>query len=258
MHGDYEPIIFNTPNCFSEIEVYVISDLHMGSAQFDEVMWQRAKEEIMSQPNRYCVFIGDMMENAVPGSKSDVFTQVATPLMQREWVAQQFTDLADRIIAVTDGNHERNRSYKLAGLYPNYDAAIIAGIEDRYRPHFAICDIGVGTRDKDHSQQVRYVLYLVHKGKDGKGANTALATSGVDVVCMGHTHAPLSMPRAQLTYNPINKVVSVKTVELVNGGSWCKYDDYAVDNGYLPNSQQKIKLVLHGGTKQLETVGFYM
>ena len=256
MKDDYEPIVVQTPDYFDNIEVYVLSDLHMGSKEFDESMWERAKAEILAQPNRFCVFIGDLMENAIPGSKSDVFSQVATPMQQREWVLKQFQDLSDRILAITDGNHERNRSYRAAGMFPNFDAAVIAGIQDRYRPHFAVVDIGVGTREKDKKQQVHYVLYCVHRGKDGKGVNTALGTSGIDAVCVGHTHAPLSIPKAQISYNPINKVVSVRTVHLVNSGAWCKYGGYAVDNGYLPNSDQKHKLVLYGGKKKVDVVGF--
>ena len=260
MKSDYEPIIFDTPNSFSEIEVYAIHDLHYGSELFDEDMWNRAKREILDQPNRYCVFVGDMMENATVGSKSDIYSQTVGPHEQCEWVAQQFTDLADRIIGVVDGNHEKNRSYKSAGLYPLLAAAAIARIDDRYRPHFAVCDVGVGRRDRDKSQQVRYVMYLVHKAREsGKnGVSTALSLSGFDCIVSGHDHKPADIPRTQLNYNPINKVVSLKPIESLNAGSWCKFGGYGVDNGYLPNSMKKYKLVLSGGTKRMSTVGFYV
>lgn len=260
MRSDYEPIVFDTDKAFSEVEVYAIHDLHYGSELFDEEMWNRAKKEILEQSNRFCVFVGDMMENATIGSKSDVYSQRVSPHEQQEWVAQQFTDLADRTIAIVDGNHERNRSYKTAGLFPLLTAAAIARVDDRYRPHFAVCDIGVGKRDKDKTQQVRYVLYLVHKAKEGSktSASTSLATSGIDVVISGHDHRPADLPKAQLAYNSINKVVSLKPIESINAGSWCRYDNYTVDNGYLPNSTKKYKLLLHGGSKKVETIGFYV
>lgn len=260
MRSDYEPIIFDTPKVYDSIEVYAIHDLHYGSELFDEEMWGRAKKEILEQPNRYCVFVGDMMENATVGSKSDIYSQKVAPHDQCEWVAAQFEELADRIIGIVDGNHEKNRSYKTAGLYPLLTAAAIARVEDRYRPHFAVCDIGVGRRDKDKNQQVRYVLYLVHKAKETNknGASTALSLSGFDAMISGHDHKPADLPRAQLSYNPINKVVSVKPTESLNAGSWCRFGGYGADNGFPPNSLKKYKLVLYGGTKKIDTVGFYV
>lgn len=258
MKQDKEPIVFDTPKPFTEIEVYAVHDLHMGNELFDNDAWERMKAEILAQPNRYVVFVGDAMENAVVGSKGDVYSQTVPPHVQHEWFTKQLQDLKDRVIAIVDGNHERNRSTRNCDLYPLYTSAAIAGVEDRYRPHFAVCDIGVGCRDRDKKQQVHYVLYLVHKAKMGRGANTALATSGMDAVICGHDHEPKDFPRAQLHYNPINKVVSLRPIEVLNAGSWLDYGGYSADSGYLPNSMKKYKLILHGGEKQIETVGFYI
>lgn len=258
MLSDYTPILFNTPKEFSYIELYALHDLHMGSAQFNKEKWGAVKQEILDAPNRYCIFVGDAMENATPGSKSDVFTQTSTPQEQREWFAEQLCDLSDRTIAVVDGNHERNRSYKLAGLYPLYDACIIAGIKDRYRPHFAFIDIGVGTRAKDPNAQTHYVGYLVHKAKDTKAYSTADFVDGVDFTVWGHDHSPKDQPRAKLVYNPILKNITLKSTETVNAGSFLDYGGYAVDNGYRPNSDKLYKLVLVGAEKKIQTVGFYV
>lgn len=258
MKNDYEPILIETPKPFNEIEVYAIHDLHMGNELFDNGAWERMKTEILEQPNRYMVFVGDAMENAVVGSKGDVYSQTVPPHLQQEWFTEQLIELKDRVLAIVDGNHERNRSTKNCDLYPLYTSAAIAGMQDKYRPHFAVCDIGVGCRDKDKKQQVHYVLYLVHRAKTGRGANTALATSGIDVVICGHDHEPKDFPRAQLHYNPINKNITTRSIEVVDAGSWLNYGGYSVDGGYLPNSSKKYKLVLHGGEKKIETVGFYI
>lgn len=258
MRSDYEPIIFDTDKAFSEIEVYCLHDLHKGNEMFLEDQWEKVKAEILSRPNRFCVFVGDAMENAVPGSKSDVFAQVVPPHLQQEWFAQQLTELAERTIAVVDGNHERNRSSRNCDMFPLYTCAALAGIQDRYRPHFAFCDVGVGTRAKDRGQQVRYVLYLVHKAKEGKGANTGMALEGVSAVICGHTHSPQDIPRAKLVYNPINKNITLRNIEVLNGGSWLAYGNYAADNAYLPSSTKKYKLLLHGDDKKIETIGFYV
>ena len=146
MQSDYSPVLFTTPKEFAFIEVYAIHDLHVGNTTFNLQKWNALKEDILSVPNRYAIFVGDMMENAVPGSKSDVFTQTMSPQDQKEFIAKELTDLAERTIAIVDGNHERNRVTRATGLYPLYDCALLAGIGDRYRPHFVIADIGVGAR----------------------------------------------------------------------------------------------------------------
>ena len=87
----------------------------------------------MSQPNRYVICVGDYCENAVVGSKSDIYTQVYPPHIQKEWLTNQFYDLKDRIIAIVPGNHENNRITRVCGLYPVYDCAVSVGIQDRYR-----------------------------------------------------------------------------------------------------------------------------
>ena len=82
MQPDTKPIIFDAPAEFSEIEIYAIHDLHYGNRQYNLNKWKKLKEEILSQPNRYCVMVGDMMEMAIPGSKSDTFYQTVPPEMQ--------------------------------------------------------------------------------------------------------------------------------------------------------------------------------
>lgn len=258
MENDYTPILFSTPQEFSQIEVYVLHDVHKGNELFDERRWNAVKAEILERPNRYMVFVGDALENAVPGSKSDVFCQTCSPQEQKEWFTEQLIELADRTIAVVDGNHERNRSTKLCGLYPLYDCCLMAGIKERYRPHFAFADIGVGTRAKDPSAQTHYVMYLIHRARDTKSYSSADFVDGVDIVCYGHDHDPKDKPRAKLVYNPINKTVTTRSIETINSGSFVNYGGYAADGGYRPNSDKLYKVILNGASKRVASCGFYV
>lgn len=258
MRNDYEPILVQTPKEFGWIELYVISDLHYGNAQFDEKKWDKVKREILDAPNRFMVFAGDAMENAVPGSKSSMFDQRVPPHEQREWVVKQFSELRDRILAVVDGNHERNRSTRLVGAYPLYDACLIAGIEDVYRPHFAFVDIGVGTRKKDASQQTHYVVYVVHKAKDTKQYSSADFIDGIDILCAGHDHTSKDMPRGKLVYDAKLKQIRQASVEHLDAGSFLSWGGYAVDNAFRPTSDKLYKATLFGDEKRILTTGFYV
>jgi len=257
LQSDFAPIIFNTPKEFDCIELYFIHDLHKGSHLHDKKKWETVKREILSEPWRYVLFLGDAMENVIPDSKGDIFLQTLSPQEQKEWFAGELTDLKDRTIGVEDGNHDR-RVAKKAGFYPLYDCCVLAGIKDRYRPHFMFADIGVGRRGKDPKQQVRYVGYCVHKAKDMKNFSTADAVDGIDFFAYGHDHDPKDHPRAKLVYDTTRKIVTQKSIETINAGSFLAYGGYAADEAYRPLSDKVYKLILSGGKKNIQSVGFYV
>lgn len=261
MLPDFKPILFVTDPSLASVELYFAHDLHKGSAQFDDKKWTSFKREVLSSPNRFVVFVGDLMENATPSSKSDMFYQTMPPHEQKEWVSEQFRELKDRIVGVTPGNHERNRSTRTCGLFPLYDACAIAGIEERYRPHFLMLDLAVGTRlksGKKYPQQIHYPGFCVHRAKDMRSFSSSDAIDGIDFFACGHDHDPKDRPRGKLVYDPTAKQLSEKTVEVVNCGSFLDYGGYAVDSGYRPTGAKLYKLVLDGRDKAITSVGFQL
>ena len=138
MYSETQPIVFNCPKDFESVEIYPVHDLHYGNERFNLSKWNRLHDLIISEPNRYVVWVGDLLENAVPGSKSSVFDQMYSPQEQKEYVTALFKEFKSRTIAILDGNHELNRSTRMAGLYPLYDCACIAGIPERYRTAYTI------------------------------------------------------------------------------------------------------------------------
>ena len=79
------PIVIDKP-AFDTVEIFGVHDLHYGNECFDSHRWNEFAKLILSEPNRFVVFVGDLMEIAVPNSKSDVFSQTATPREQHEFV----------------------------------------------------------------------------------------------------------------------------------------------------------------------------
>ena len=257
---DSKPIMFNSPLEFDEIEIYPIHDLHYGNRQFNQGKWNRLKAEILAQPNRYCLIVGDMLEMAIPNSKSDMFYQTVPPEAQKEWIASEMGELRGRIIAVVSGNHEHNRATKICGLYPLYDACCWARIQDRYRENFAVVDIAVGKRRGTQLRQYHYAGFLTHKAKELKGWSTADTLEGFDFMVYGHDHDPKEHARAHLVYDPQNKTVKTKSIETVNAGSFLEYGDYAARAAYRPPSEKMYKIILcprNNTEKRMVTVGFY-
>lgn len=256
MLSDYTPIYFNAPEDCKEAAIHFVHDVHYGSKEFDIGRWEAVKREI-EKPNHYAIFVGDLMENATIGSKGDVYYQTCPPMEQRNWVVEQFKDLKGHIIGVTDGNHERNRTTRTSGLFPVYDACLLAGIEDLYRPHFLLVDIGVGQRKrsgKAHPIQNHYAIFAVHRAKNIKSVCSCDYIDGIDVFAFGHDHEAKSYPRGRLVYNPVKKNIVHKTVRVINCGSFLTYGGYAVDGGYRPNAEAKYTLYLSGSDKRIRVV----
>lgn len=258
MLDDFKPIIYKTPKEFDNIELYFAHDIHKGSAEHDARKWQRFVEDILSAPNRYVVFVGDCFENAIVGSKSDIYTQKVPPYEQKEWCTEQFLKLRDRIIAIVPGNHD-NRTTKTVGLFPLYDCALAAGVEDKYRQHFAFLDIAVGDHaDRHEGRQHRYVGYITHRMKDIKSCNGSDFIDGIDFAAYGHDHDPKDHPRSKLCYNRNKRAIYQRNIEVVDSGSFLTYGGYGVEGGYRPNSSKCYKLVFNGTKQDIQTVGFYV
>ena len=254
---DNVPIIFSAPKEKRFINVYFVHDAHFGSELFDASKWSRLKERILSDENAFVVWVGDLMENAIPNSKSDMFSQTHSPAEQKEWVTDQLKDLGDKTIAVVPGNHEYNRTTKASGLFPLYDCCLLAGIGDKYRSAIAFIDIGVGSI-KCGKKQIHYFGQIQHKAKDLKTVHSADYTDGIDFFASGHDHETKDRPRAKLIFDKQNKVIYKRNVECINCGSFCEFGGYGAKSAYRPQSDKMYMLRLFGNEKKMETVGFYV
>ena len=181
--SDSAPVIITLPTTHEYVDLYFIHDAHYGSELFDEKKWNRVKNLILNDENAYVCFIGDLFENAIPNSKSDIFSQTHSPAEQKEWVTQQLTDLAHKTIIVVPGNHESNRTTKVSGLYPLYDCCLLAGIGEKYRDTIGFIDIGVGTYRGRTDRQTHYFGQVQHKAKDLKNYHSSDYTDGIDFFC---------------------------------------------------------------------------
>ena len=256
--SDFEPIVCNLPRDMEYADIYFIHDLHYGSEQFNEKKWKALKAKIMGDDHAKVCWIGDLMENAIPNSKSEVFTQKHSPAEQKEWVTEQLRDMADKTIAVVAGNHEYNRTTKMCGLYPLYDCCLLAGVDDRYRNTIAFIDIGIGTSKRNGKKQVHYFGQIQHKAKDAKTVCSADYTDGIDFFACGHDHQPHDVPRAKLVFDAHNKVVYKRNVEFIDNGSFCDFGGYGMKSAYRPQSDKLYMLRLYGNEKRMETTGFYV
>ena len=256
--SDFTPILCNLPRDIDYADIYFLHDIHFGSELFDERKWKALKSKIQGDDKAYVCWIGDMMENALPNSKGDVFTQKYSPHEQKEWATEQLCDLKDKTIAVVPGNHEYNRTTKASGLYPLYDCCLLAGIDDKYRNNIAFIDIGIGERSKDRREQVHYFGQIQHKAKDIKAVCSADYTDGIDFFACGHDHEAKDKPRAKLVFDTRAKAIYKRNVECLNSGSFCAFGGYGAREAYRPQSDKMYTLRLYSGAKRMQSTGFYL
>lgn len=251
------PIVIDTT--FDEIEIYPVHDLHYGDENFDSHKWNALTQMILAKPNAMVAFVGDLMQAAIPNSKSDMFSQRATLREQQDFVTSIFKQFAGRICAIVDGNHE-DRCARTCGLFPLYTSACLAGesVEDKYRSTHAVVDIGLKT---NHDKPSRVVGFICHKSKDLKSFSSVDALEGFDFMFSGHDHEPRDHARGHLCYDRQRREIKVRSVEFLNSGSFLTYGGYGARAGYRPKSDKMYKLIVRNcGNRQkaIETVGFYI
>lgn len=257
MKSSRAPILVNLPEDMSSVEIYLVSDIHAGSAEFDEKRWERF-EELLKNPNAFVIFAGDQCEYATRSSKSDVYSQTMPPSYQKRWWIGHLRSYKDKILCIVDGNHEYNRASKDADSFPLYDIALALGIEDRYRSEAAFVDIGVGDGGHGKGKQVHYVMRVQHQAKNNVNYGTADGFEGIDVFVSGHTHKPMDKPLGKIIYDSKNKSVTQKDIENIVCGHFLNFGGYGERNGYKPTSQKLYSVILSGKKKAIETRGFHL
>lgn len=98
-------------------DLYPLGDVHFGSAQCDIDFFKRVVGEIKDNPDAYWVGMGDFLENAIVGSKSDIYKQTLPPREQINYICDILAPVASKGLFLVTGNHEE-RSMRVVGLNP--------------------------------------------------------------------------------------------------------------------------------------------
>ena len=140
---------------FDTVQLAIISDEHLGSCDSDVAGLVENLKYANSQENAYICFLGDGMNTAIVGSKSDAYEDILSPQQQLDIfsqilkiakgdkeVAEVLKDLNDsgKIIVIHSGNHE-DRIRKAVGISTTKLAADIAGVGEAFAPYYASTDL---------------------------------------------------------------------------------------------------------------------
>lgn len=243
------------PKEHDKIIICPISDVHLGSPECDIEMLNKEIEFIQKTPNAYCILNGDIIDNTVKNSIGDVYSQIITPQQQLEQVVEMFRPIKDKIIAVTNGNHEQ-RTWRESGIDIMACFCLNLGLDKYYANEGALIFAKFGVKRNDIHKPKGYTprqvtIYCTHGAGGGKkigGKMNKLNDLGdivdSDVVIMSHIHEPSTFKRNVFKVDLPNQSVKEAERTYVSCGSFLKYGGYGERGGYIPSTRKMPKIVV--------------
>lgn len=190
---------------FDTLQVCFMSDPHMGSSDFDIKGLYENLKYADSQENAVIFFLGDFLNTAIIGSKSDTYEDIMNPQEQLDFfskilklangeqdlkLAKMLKKLNDsgKIVVVHSGNHE-DIITKAVGISPTKIAADVAGVGNSFAPFFANTDLVL--RQPLSPDGKFHFKVVTHHGtgiKNIDGTFRLLRNVNADMCVIGHTH----------------------------------------------------------------------
>lgn len=237
------------------MNLYVISDVHLGSAECDEELFQHNLQAIKEDPLARVILNGDLLQNDLRGSTGDIYKQKYPPSKQKRIMRQYLEPIAEKILGMIGGNHDEFRTQEDAT--PILDIA--EWLDVPYLEGEGLFKIPVGARP--NGKPYPYTVYCTHGSSGGRtmGAVTnALHRLGdivlADVYCIGHTHKPLVFPDSYYVPDLRNNKVHKKIRYYVNTGSYQKRGMYPIIKNMRPVVLMTPKIVLSGTERKVNVI----
>ena len=263
MLGDFELIQHEIPG-EDPIRIYPIADVHLGAAEHMEREWSQFCIDILEEPRSYVVLCGDLVNNALKNSVSNVYEETMRPREQKRVMTEMLMPIRERILCAVGGNHER-RSLRDSDSDITRDIMCKLDIEERYRQDIAFCVVRTGVRTNDkgnrttYDKRPSYVFSVTHGsgggGMTGGGVNKferfSYVLDGVDFLVVGHTHRPWVTQPAKIKVDARNNTITTVPFKVVSATSWLRYSGYPVQKMLLPTSHAKQIITLSGHKKEI-------
>lgn len=241
------------------IEIHTFADEHVGDEQSDIERLKQRIEYVRTTPNAYCILNGDLMDNATKSSIGDVFAQEFNPMAQLAKAAELFGPIADKILAITPGNHER-RTYKNEGIDLSFLIASQIGCSTKYTKTSALLVIRFGSPRRKHGDKARkmcYTLYCLHGSGGGRkeGAKAIRLADmasiiDADIYVHSHTHLPMIFKQGFHRVDVTNNSVANVTHLFVNTGANLSYGGYGELAEFKPSCTDTPVIYLDGCEKK--------
>jgi hypothetical protein len=261
-------IVHKLPD-FDSIDIYPITDFHDGDSHTDEAMFENFVKFIKAAGNRYWLYAGDNLNNAIKSSVSNVYNEKRSPAQQKEHFIELVRPIADKCLCFIPGNHEA-RSSKDSDCQIVWDIACRLVGDDKardiYRENEAFLKISCG-KCKDGSRTwgdpVTYTGW-VHHGTGGGmyvGATVnklqlrTMAVEGLDFAVQGHVHKGKVGHKFDVRQiDPRNNLVVQREILNAICCAWSDFGGYAARYMMLPGHKGPSVITLNGRQKEVTTI----
>jgi predicted phosphodiesterase len=246
------------PRTLKDIEIRIFSDLHIGDKHCDLDAIKQEIAYVKNTPNCYAILNGDILNNATKTSVSDSYAELLSPMQQLALYTELFKPIKDKILVMTQGNHE-NRTYLKEGVDLTEVVAAQLGLKERYSKTGAVLFLKVGEHKLPSSNKlvpIVYSFYIIHGSGGGRkeGAKAIRLADmasiiDVDIYIHGHTHLPMVLREGFYRTDMSNGVVKYVDKLFVNGSARLRYGGYGEAFEFKPSSISCPTLYLSGTTK---------
>lgn len=230
-----------------------VSDLHVGAPEHDAVYTENLLRWVKETPNAYLLLNGDLANCATKSSKSDVYEETMSPNEQRKYLSKLFVPIKDRVLGLTEGNHEQ-RIRRDTSIDICQDLA--EALDCPYGREALLLQVRLGQgRNK---KPLSYLIYATHGWSAARTAggkvNMGVSLPNIvfaDCYIVGHTHTKYVYEKIYLMPDEQNrKVRRVKQI-IASSGSILDYGGYAVGKGYPPGAKGIPRIRLDGKRKDV-------
>ena len=242
------------PKELKGVEIHTFSDWHIGDKFCDKKSISDQIEYIKNTKNAYVICNGDLMNNATKTSVSDCYAEALTPMEQLQTLISLLEPIKDKILMLTQGNHEA-RTYKTDGIDLTALVAAQLGIQDRYVREGGVLFLRFGC-EKIHNRPMLYTFYASHGSGGGKrpgGKINRLEELAnivdTDIYICGHTHLPVVMKENFYRLDNKNSCVAEVTKLFVNSSAKLGYGGYGQTYGFTPSNTTSPVIFLNGTKK---------
>lgn len=244
----------------NDVTLWLIGDTHIGASEFNEKRFKRDISLIEADPNAKVVLIGDIINNGVKSSVSNVYEERMMPGAAKKYAAECLAPIKDKIICAVGGNHEM-RSVKEVDDDPAYDIMCKLDIENLYRRNVAFVKLQFGNVRGDGKTNPTYTLLVTHGsgggstigGSANKQQRTQETYEGIDIFIQGHTHKAMNFFPQRVIFDTRNNKISFRTITCVTAPSYLDYGGYAMRGGLRPYANVVSNIVLCGNKKNVIT-----
>ena len=235
--------------------LYPFGDIHYGSPQCNVDFVHQTIDTIAKDPDGYWVGMGELMENAIVGSLSDVYTQTEAPEEQAKRIVQWLEPIKHKGLFMVGGNHER-RSHRATGMTPEeYISAELGRNKkgERWVPFlgFSVYATFSMSRCKNPNS---FRCYFHHNrgggatkgGKINRADKLRLIAPTADAIFSAHSHITARIPCTwyDVSYKKIQKKEGYNYII----GSALEYEEsYAEEKGMPAATVEFIKVTFEGG-----------